>query len=149
MPKKVEAPEAIVQKIRLPTAGNVSSLMKQAINLEKQTAETSGELGELIKSYKNNKHVDPGAFRVVKAMVRLSDEKLAVRLAHLMHYIKVLNLEERASAQAQMFDERGEVDEDGEPDMRPRHLRQPGASGSDIDQAEIAAGGDSVVPLKH
>jgi hypothetical protein len=152
--KEVEKETPQAKTTRLPTAGNVSTLIKQALNYDKRIGEISGELGDLIKSYKKDKHVDPGAFRIVKAMFALSDEKLSVRLAHLMHYIEFAKdasgktLTERANMQGKLFDDEREADEDGEPDLRPRFRRQPGASGADIDEAELAAGADNVRPLK-
>lgn len=151
MVKKVqkETPASSQAKtIRLPTAGSLSSLMKQSLNYDSQISKPTESRSELMTDYKTNKHVDPPAFNIVKAMFKLSDEKLSVRLAHLLHYIEFAKdpqgrtLHEHATAQGKMFDERGEVDQDGETDMRPRHLRQPGASGADIDEAERAAGAE-------
>jgi hypothetical protein len=147
MVKKVEK-ETATSKIRLPKVGDLSVLMKQTLNYDARISSPTTERAELMEDYKTNKHVDPPAFNIVKAMFKLSDEKLAKRLAHLQHYIEHAvdprgkTLADRAgSATKEMFEDppRGK-DEDGESDPRPRHLRQPGASGADIDEAERAAG---------
>jgi hypothetical protein len=157
MPKKVQ-PEnpSTVKKIVLPTAGNLTALMKQTLNYDSRIATPTADRAELMEDYKTNKHVDPPAFNIVKAMFKLSDDKLAKRLRHLLHYIEFAKdpdgktLSERAGgATGDIFDERGKTDEDGETDLRPRHLRQPGASGADIEKAITEAGGAPVVPLKH
>lgn len=140
----------------MPSKSALAATMKQALNFDSQIKRPSTERSELMSDAKQNKHVDPQAFNVVKMLFKLADDnKLKTRLAHLRFYLdhavdaQGRTLDERAGdATLDMFEEpERKADEDGEPDVRPRHLRQPGASGADIEDAETAAGRSPTV--KH
>lgn len=75
----------------------------------------------------------------------IAAEKLAQFLAHFDEARKFFKLDELANLQGRMFAEGPingkpprERDVDGEPDMRPDHLRQPGASAASVVQ-DLAA----------
>lgn len=76
----------------------------------------------------------------------LASEKLAIKLAQFDKLRKYFKLDELAGLQGRLFgegeigsDPKRELDEDGEPDPRPTHLRQPGASAASNPVSDIAA----------
>jgi hypothetical protein len=161
MAKEVKAPGTGEKVTRLPAGTSVKSLMTDQLGYDEQSAEITKEAGDQLKEYAKDKHIDPWAFRTVKALRKLKSAAMRVaRIEHLRHYIDVLKLDEGVSptlpgtpgaaegitAEDLETHEAGAADDDHR-DFRPRHLRQPGASGADIDDAIKAAGGTGVTPL--
>ncbi len=159
MAKEVKGPEATSTK--LAPAKSVRALMSDQVNYDEQKGEIAKEAGDQLKDYTKNKHIDAWAFRTAKALKKTETAALRVkRWEHLRHYVEVLKLDEGAPAvlpgtpghaedvTADDLEASGISDDDDDTrDLRPRHLRQPGASGAEIDDAIVKAGGSTVTPL--
>lgn len=165
MPKEVKGPETTITK--LASSKSVKALMSDQVNYDEQKGEIAKEAGDQLKDYTKNKHIDSWAFRTAKTLQKTETAALRVkRWEHLRHYVEVLKLDEGAPATLpgtpghaegitkDDLDSHDAETSSGEPDLRPRHLRQPGASvtnagasGADIDAAVVAAGGAGVTQL--
>lgn len=166
MPKEVKGPEAVATSTKLASATSVRALMSDQVNYDEQKGEIAKEAGDQLKEYSKDKHIDAWAFRTAKALKKTETAALRVkRWEHLRHYVEVLKLDEGAPATLPgtpghaegITKEDLDKHEDAESsddarDLRPRHLRQPnasaaGASGQDINDAIVKAGGASVTQL--
>lgn len=154
------------KEIRLPAVGTMRSF-NNAVNTAQEAIEEAREdLGESKAAAQKN-HLLPKPFNLAKSLhdavkdaknESTAAEKLAQFLAHFDHYRKHFKLDELANLQGRMFKtgpigekaENGEptreVDEDGEEDLRPRHLRQPGVSAAAAVQDLAAKAGATVRP---
>lgn len=116
----------------------------------KETVDTANDELKTAADEAKKKHLNLWAFKTAKKLFddfrsaknsAIAAEKLAVKLANFDKLRKYFKLDEHANLQGRMFAE-GEIgskpartaDEDGEPDMRPDHLRQPGASAASVVQ---------------
>lgn len=144
------------KEIRTP-ADSTIKIFNSAFDSAKDTIdEANKELSEAGKDAKA-KFLNLSAFKTVKTLAdgfknaknqAIAGEKLAHFLAVFDKLRKYYKLDESAGLQGRMFAE-GEigdkperaVDEDGEPDMRPDHLRQPGASAASVVQDLAAKSG--------
>ena len=136
--------------IRLPSDGTVkvyNSAYTDAMEGMDDIKETLKDATDVAKK----KHLNPWAFRLVKGLFdKFCDgdpkkgETLAMRLAQfdkLRAYFKLdefANLQGRLMPEGEMGSPPREKDEDGEPDMRPDHLCQPGASAAEPSSATDA-----------
>lgn len=158
MPKKLttESGEAPTGKeIRLPSDNTLKSFNSAYTGAVETIDEAKQELKDAA-DVAIGKHLYLPAFKVVKGLYdRLGDgeaknaEKLAMWLAHFDKYRKYYKLDELANLQGRLFGEgeiggEAEAGEDGEKDLRPRHLRQPGAS---VTSAEVSPAVNAVRDL--
>lgn len=154
MPKKTtteSGQEPTGKEIRVPA----DSTIKTFNGVFNDVAETIDSANEELKDASDiakKKFLHIPSFKVVKTLYdKYGDgdaknaEKLAVYLANFDKYRKFYKLDELANLQGRMFAE-GEIgakppratDEDGEPDMRPDHLRHQGASAASNPVQEMA-----------
>lgn len=141
------------KEIRLPADTTVKTFNSEFCDAKETIDDANGRLKDAA-DVATKKHLNLWAFKVCQKLFAdfkgakneaLASEKLAIKLAQFDRMRKYFKLDELAGLQGRMFGE-GEiggkpertVDEDGEPDMRPDHLRQPGASVSNP-VAELAA----------
>lgn len=144
------------KEIRLPSVGTMKSY-GSAVDAAQETIDDAKEdLSESRDAAVKN-HLMPRPYKLAKDLrdavkdaknESIAAEKLAQFLAHFDHYRKHFKLDELANLQGRLLptgpigtpreddEEPGrEIQEDGEPDDRPRHLRQPGASAAAAVQA--------------
>lgn len=139
------------KEIRLPSQGTMKSFGSAVDAATEAVDDAKKDLGEsrdaavknalLPKPYKLAKDLHDAVKEAKNESI--AAEKLAQFLAHFDHYRKFFKLDELANLQGRMFktgpigtkaddnEPPRETQEDGEPDDRPRHLRQPGASAAD------------------
>lgn len=135
------------KEIRLPAVGTMRSFTSAVDAAQEAIEDAREDLGESKAAAQKN-HLLPKPFKLAKDLhdavkeaknQSTAAEKLAQYLAHFDHYRKHFKLDELANLQGRMFatgpigekadgEPARELDEDGEEDPRPRHLRQPGAS---------------------
>lgn len=133
------------KEIRLPADTTIKAFNSEFCDAKETVDDVNEKLKDAADIAKK-KHLNLWAFKVCQKLYddlktakneALASEKLAIKLAQLDKMRKYFKLDELAGLQGRMFAE-GEIggkparatDEDGEPDMRPDHLRQPGASAS-------------------
>lgn len=131
------------KEIRLPADSTIKTFNAEFCEVQEVVDEANERLKDAADIAKK-KHLNVWAFKIGQKLYdevknakneALASEKLAIKLAQFDKVRKYFKLDELASLQGRMFAE-GEIgskparatDEDGEPDMRPDHLRQPGAS---------------------
>lgn len=139
------------KEIRVPVDSTIkvfNTAFTEAVEEIDTTKETLKDASDIAKK----KHLHLPAFKVVKGLYdKFGDgegknaEKLAVWLTNFDKCRKYFKLDELAKLQGRLFGE-GEIggsgdeepprepDEDGEPDLRPSHLRQPNASAASVVQ---------------
>lgn len=141
-----EGKEPTGKEIRIPTVAAIKSFAVAATENTDSKVELA-ETFQVAKDEATKKHVELKPFNHAKQLhddvvnaknQSIAAEKLARWLSHFDHYRKHFKLDELANLQGRMFkegpiggnpEEPGrEIQEDGQPDDRPRHLRQPDAS---------------------
>lgn len=138
------------KEIRLASVGTIRSFSSATDSANETIDDARKELGDA-KDVAIKGHLFIAAFKAAKDLhdamqaaknPSIAAEKLAKWLANFDHYRKHFKLDELANLQGRMFgvgeiggaesragdEPPREPDEDGQPDVRPRHLRQPGAS---------------------
>jgi hypothetical protein len=135
------------KEIRIPSDGTIKSFNSTFCDV-KETVDGANEELKDAADIAKKKHLNLSAFKTVQKLAdafhnaknqSIAAEKLATWLANFDKLRKYFKLDEHANLQGRMFGE-GEIggepprekDEDGEPDMRPTHLRQPGASAASV-----------------
>ena len=141
--KEIRIPADNVIKTFSSTFDDVKSTVDEANEELKEAADEAAKKHLVLSPFKAAKKLHDD-FKAAKNQA-IAGEKLARYLAHFDHYRKFFKLDELANLQGRLFGvgEIGakpprETDEDGEPDMRPDHLRQPGASAANVVQ-DLAA----------
>lgn len=152
----IEADKQATDKaIRIPAKSTIKAF-NGAFNEAKETIDEANEQLKKDADEAKAKHLNLWAFKVCKKLYDdfhaaenevLASQKLAVKLANLDECRKHFDLDGIANLQGRLFGEgpigstpERETDEDGEPDMRPTHLRQPGASVTNVNPvADLAA----------
>jgi hypothetical protein len=136
------------KEIRLPAKSTITTFNSEFCDAQESIDEANEGLKKAAEEAKA-KHLDIWAFKICQKLYSgvknakneaLAAEKLAIKLAQFDKMREHFKLDELANLQSRMFAE-GEMgsgtnpprktDEDGEPDMRPNHLRQPGASAAE------------------
>lgn len=135
------------KEIRLPADTTIKTFNSEFCEAQEIVDDANEKLKDAADVAKK-KHLNLWAFKVCQKLYEafksaenesLASEKLAIKLAQFDKMRKYFKLDELAGLQGRLFGE-GEIgggepprkrDEDGEPDMRPNHLRQPGASAAD------------------
>jgi hypothetical protein len=160
MPKKAvteSGQEPTGKEIRVPADSTIKTF-NGAFNDVAETIDGAKEELKDASDIAKKKFLHIPSFKVVKTLYdKFGDgdaknaEKLAVWLANFDKYRKFYKLDELANLQGRLFGEgeiggnkdvngvAREVDEDGEEDPRPSHLRQPGASATSNPVADLAA----------
>ena len=101
---------------KAPTTEQVTKLVRKLDNWDNERKTISDAARESISKARENQHLDPLALAIGRRLNKLTDEKLAVTLPHLLRYIDDLKLEQRATQQMDMFEP--EADElDGQTDI--------------------------------
>lgn len=135
------------KEIRLPAIKTIKEFNSAYDDVKTTIDEANKQLKTDAEAAKKG-HLNMWAFKAVKKLFDdfeaadnevLASEKLAIKLAQFDELRKHYKLDELANLQGRMFGvgEIGskapprELDEDGEPDPRPNHLRQPGASAAE------------------
>ena len=154
------------KEIRLPAVTTIKTFNEKFCEVQETIDEVNGELKDAADVAKK-KHLNIWAFKICQKLYAevknakneaLAAEKLAVKLAQFDKLRAHFKLDELANLQSRMFgegeiggsaEEPGrEVQEDGEPDDRPRHLRQPGASAaSHVQDLAAKAGAKTSDPI--
>lgn len=147
------------KEIRLPADATIKTFNGEFCEVQETVDDANERLKDAAEIAKK-KHLNLWAFKVCQKLYTdlksakneaLASEKLAIKLAQLDKMRKYFKLDELAGLQGRMFGEgeigaggkvtdvngveRG-VDEDGEPDVRPSHLRQPNASAASDDSSK-------------
>lgn len=143
------------KEIRLPADSTIKTFNAAFCEAQETVDETNERLKDAADIAKK-RHLNVWAFKICQKLYAdvknakneaRASEKLAVKLAQLDKIRKYFKLDELASLQGRMFAEgeigaKGEpareIQEDGEPDDRPRHLRQPGASAASAEPGAAA-----------
>lgn len=97
--------------IKVPSEVILKKLVRALKGHEADKNEAVGNMGSLIAQAVEKHHLDKRAFRMANTLGRLEDHKLAITYFHLLHYLEVLGVPERAKAQEEMFARPGEADE--------------------------------------
>lgn len=142
------------KEIRIPADGTIKSFNSEFCDVKETVDDANGKLKDAADIAKK-KHLNLSAFKVAQKLAgafhnaknqSIAAEKLAAWLANFDKLRKYFKLDEHANLQSRMFGEgeigsepARELDEDGEPDPRPTHLRQPGASAASNPVSDIAA----------
>lgn len=148
------------KEIRVPADGTIKAF-NSAFNEAHETIDGANEELKDAADIAKKKHLDIWAFKIMKGLYdkygdgeAKNSNTLAIKLTHLEKCRKYFKLDELANLQGRLFGE-GEIgggdkgsgeppretDEDGEPDLRPTHLRQPGASAASAVQDLAAKSG--------
>lgn len=130
------------KEIRLPADVTIKTFNAEFCEVQEIVDEANERLKDAADVAKK-KHLNVWAYKICQKLYEdvkgakneaLASEKLAIKLAQLDRLRKYFKLDELAGLQGRLFAE-GEIggkpketDADGEPDLRPRHLRQPDAS---------------------
>ena len=166
MPKKTtteSGQEPTGKEIRTPVDSTIK-VFNVAYNAATEEIDATKEILKDASDIAKKKFLHLPSFKVVKTLFdNLGDgdaknaEKLASWLANFDKYRAYFKLDELANLQGRLFKEgeigskpEREVDEDGEPDMRPDHLRQPNASVASNpvqEMAEKAGAKTNVMPI--
>lgn len=156
MPKKVEESQdsgGAAKGIALISEKHLKTYHKQALMLGERIASAAGELRELTGEYVEDKNLNSIAYGWIKKLAKIQKmqdqgkarEKVAAILASFDHMRDILDLDDFAQLQGRMFSDgtgrpsaevTGEDDEETR-DLRPRHLRQPGASAQEEPNAAV------------
>lgn len=154
------------KEIRLPAKATITTFNSEFCDAQEAIDEANEGLKKAAEEAKA-KHLNIWAFKLCQGLYTavknaknesLAAEKLAIKLAQFDKMREHFKLDELANLQGRMFgegeiggsaEEPGrEIQEDGEPDDRPRHLRQPGASASQhVKDLAAKAGADTVNPI--
>jgi hypothetical protein len=135
--KEIRVPADQTIKTFTSTYDSVKETIDDANDALTDSADVAKKKHLNLKAYKFMKGLADG-FHNAKNQA-IAAEKLAVVLANLDKLRKYFKLDHHANLQGRMFAE-GEIgseppretDEDGEPDLRPSHLRQPDASAASV-----------------
>lgn len=152
------------KEIRLPADTTIRAFNSEFCEAQEIVDEANEHLKDAADIAKK-KHLNIWAFKICQKLFddcknakneALAAEKLAVKLAQFDKMRKYFKLDELAALQGRMFAEgeiggsgdepEREIQEDGEPDDRPRHLRQPGASAAPNPVADLAAKAGATMP---
>jgi len=128
-------------QLEFPTEKDFKNLVRKVKVAEGTKNEGVSEMGGIISDAVEKKHLDKRAFSIFRRLDRLDDDKLAICLAHLDHYRRIGLLDERASRQAELFQEaQAEEPERGEePEQTPRRGRPPLRAVENEEEAEAVA----------
>lgn len=142
------------KEIRLPAKATIKTF-SSVFDDVKETIDGANEQLKTAADEAKAKHLNLWAYKTAKKLYddfhaaendALAAEKLAIKLSNFDECRKYFGLDEIANLQGRLFGEGAigsapprESDEDGEPDMRPDHLRQPGASAASNPVADLAA----------
>lgn len=146
--------QATGKEIRLPAESTIKSFNSAFDDVRETIDAANTELKDAADIAKK-KHLNLSAFKDIKKLYdgfkkakneSIASEKLGGYLAVFDELRAFFKLDQLANLQGRMF-AKGEIgskperstDEDGEPDMRPDHLRQPGASAASNPVADLAA----------
>lgn len=142
-------------EIRIPDKQTIKVFNSTFDDVKSTVDEANKDLKESATTAKG-KHLNISAFKVAKGLFdgfknakndSIASRKLASWLANFDRLREYFELDKHANLQGRMFgtgeigskDPPREVDQDGEEDPRPRHLRQPGASAATNPVQELAA----------
>lgn len=132
-PRKQKAPKAAQaaaednnvkpsETMLLPPAKKVQDLARRCKSWKKQGAEITGQIGQAIAEAAEKIHLDKKAFSIARQLDAMSEKKLATTYYQLLHFIDVLGIEKRATAQGELGlgesegedEDEDEEDEEGE-----------------------------------
>lgn len=140
MAKKAAPAESDGQKnpTLVMSKAKLKMLLEVGEETDSESASARGTYGEAVKTSVKEDHCHPGALRMIRTLKKIAkatkrDEHLFHLLAYLKHmgWDKVTDLfEDRQTALSGSEGGEGGTPE-GEDDVRPRHMRQPGASAAD------------------
>lgn len=122
----------------------ITDLARLKESTKKRASAIAGEFGQAMQDAVENKHADRKAVSLALQLNALDDERLAITLPHLMHYIEVLGLDKRADVQPVMFetDKNGRMQDPEESDKKGR-----GKKGGGRKKNVAVASGDNVTTL--
>lgn len=144
------------KEIRLPAKTTIKTF-DAVFDDVKGTVDTANEALKTAADEAKAKHLNLWAYKTAKKLYddfhaaendALAAEKLAIKLSNFDECRKYFGLDEIANLQGRLFGEgeigaggkvtdvngvEREVDEDGEPDPRPSHLRREGASAATVE----------------
>lgn len=154
------------KEIRLPADTTIKAFNSEFCDVQETVDEANTRLKDAA-DIATKKHLNLWAFKTCQKLYddlksakneALASEKLAIKLAQFDKMRKYFKLDELAGLQGRMFGE-GEIganvdddekeppretQDDGLPDDRPRHLRQPGASAASVVQDLAAKSGAKI-----
>ncbi len=155
--------KATGKEIRLPAESTIKAFNSEFCDVQETIDEANERLKTAAEEAKT-KHLNVWAYKICQGLYEavksakneaLAAEKLAVKLAQFDRMRAYFKLDQLANLQGRMFGEgemgsgdepAREIQEDGEPDDRPRHLRQPGASAAEAVKNLAEQSGATVRP---
>jgi hypothetical protein len=96
---------------RLPSGGQLRSLMKQIRSAEADKNESVGRIGSLISNAVERQRVDKKALSMLRALERQSLMKGRTTWEHLLHYVREYGLLEKWGSQERLFEDEPSGDE--------------------------------------
>jgi hypothetical protein len=145
------------KEIRIP-ADTTIKVFNSTFDEVKETIDGANDDLKTAAGEAKKKHLSLSAFKDVKKLYdmfrkaknqSIASEKLAAYLANFDVLRKYYKLDEKANLQSRLLPagEIGAEAEDGQADMRPSHLRQPGASVTSLNPVqELAAKTGATMP---
>lgn len=91
-------------KAEMISQADFLTLMRAVKNRQREMDEARGSMGNAVKQAADRKQLDKVAFSITRRLDRLSDGKLAVAYRHLMHYVVISGIEDRATRQLDAMD---------------------------------------------
>lgn len=95
--------EPMATTLLLPPNKTLTDLIKTRGDAKKKQQSATGTIGNAVKAAVEDKHLDRKAWSIAGQLHDLDDEQLHVTYFHLLHYIEVLGVTKRATAQEEMF----------------------------------------------
>jgi hypothetical protein len=107
--RKAEKGKALVASssdvTKLPSEGQLRSLMKQIRSAEADKNESVGRIGSLISNAVERQHVDKKALSILRSLERQSLQRGDTTWRHLLHYVRATGLLDKWAQQGVMFEE--------------------------------------------
>lgn len=101
--------------IQVPSDNEITKAFKSLGGLTRAAKSAAGEVGSKIQKLcdeENGGHFDRKAISTVRALLGMSDARFAITWPHVKKYAEALGFDARADKQAEMFEDEG----DGEPE---------------------------------
>ena len=98
----------------------LEELAKAKRDTKKRVQSMNGTLGEKIAAAAENKHLDKKAFSMACALDALDDERLHLTYHNLLYYMEAMGIEQRATAQEELFVNGGGEDDEEDGEKSPK-----------------------------
>lgn len=123
--RKATAARAALEPDQMIAQSDFLSLLRQVKNRQREMDEARGSMGNAVKLAADRKYLDKVAFSIFRRLDRMSDAKLAVTTRHLLHYMDIGGIEDRATRQLDAMDK---IDPVAAKPKRERKKKEPKAT---------------------